>query len=399
MRPVITISLNGNSYQVEQEGYEALRAYLGIAEARLADNPDKAEILADLEQAIAEKFGRYLNPHKTVVTGEEVQQVIREMGPVDGGAAEQAAGAGGAGAGQQSQGAEQAGAGKAPGKGSAGKERRLYQIREGAMISGVCNGFAAYFNVDVTLVRLIFVALAIVTGGAFVIGYLIMMFVIPYADTPEEQAAAHGWAFNAQELIDRAKQHYAQFKDGQQWRNKWREQRRFWKAQQRQWRAEARYWREYQRTAPPTPPAWAPPPENVSRAAYILGGLFLPFAAILNVVLFLALLGAILSLVMTHAVLGWMLPPHIPLWVAIVLAIVLYHVVASPLHFARHAGYYGPFGHGWYALWGAMLWTAIVVACVWVALLHWPDVQHFLEHLSALIQQLNFGGHAPAIST
>ena len=55
MRPVITISLNGNSYQLEQEGYEALRAYLATAEARLADNPDKAEILADLEQALAEQ--------------------------------------------------------------------------------------------------------------------------------------------------------------------------------------------------------------------------------------------------------------------------------------------------------------------------------------------------------
>jgi phage shock protein PspC (stress-responsive transcriptional regulator) len=395
MRPVITISLNGNSYQVEQEGYEALRVYLGTAEARLADNPDKAEILADLEQAVAEKFGRYLNPHKTVVSGEEVQQVIREMGPVDGGAAEQPAAGAEAGTAQHSQAAEQARAEK----GSAGKERRLYQIREGAMISGICNGFAAYFNVDVTLVRLIFVVLAILTGGAFVIAYLIMMFVIPYAETPEEHAAAHGWAFNAQELIDRAKQHYAQFKDGQHWRNSWREQRRFWKAQQKQWRAQARYWRQYRGAVPEAPPAWGPPPANASRAAYVLGGFLLPIAALLNAVLFLALILAILSLVATHAVLGWVLPPHIPLWVAIVVALVLYHVVVSPLRFARHAGYYGPFGHPWSALWGAMLWTALVVACVWAALLHWPDVQHFLEHFSALIQHLNLGGQSPPIHT
>jgi len=81
MRPVITISLNGNSYQLEQAGYESLRAYLATAEARLVDNPDKAEILADLEQAIAEKCGRFLSPHKNVVTAEEVEQVLRSAPP------------------------------------------------------------------------------------------------------------------------------------------------------------------------------------------------------------------------------------------------------------------------------------------------------------------------------
>ncbi len=390
MRPVITISLNANSYQVEQEGYEALRAYLGTAEARLADNPDKAEILADLEQAIAEKFGRYLNPHKTVVTGEEVQQVIREMGPVDGGTAEQPAGAGGSGGAAQSQ--------AGSGTGSAAKERRLYQIREGAMLSGVCNGFAAYFNVDVTLVRIIFVVLAIVTGGAFAIGYLIMMFVIPYAETSEERAAAHGEVFNAQELIDRAKQHYAQFKAGQQWRSRWREQQRFWKAQQRQWRAQARYSRESQRAAYAVPPAGGTPADHANRAAYILGGLFFPIVALISAVLFLALIGAILSLVMTHAVLGWGLPRDIPVWVAIVVAVIVYYVVASPLHFARHP-YYGPYGHAWFALWGAIMWTAMIVALVWFAWLHWPEVQHFLEHLSTLIQHINLGGQPPGINT
>jgi phage shock protein PspC (stress-responsive transcriptional regulator) len=394
MRPVITISLNGNSYQLEQEGYEALRAYLATAEARLADNPDKAEILADLEQAIAEKCGGYLNPHKTVVTSEEVQQVIREMGPVDGGTGERSsatpgqAGAAGSQAGEQTGGA----------RGSAGTARRLYQIREGAMLSGVCNGLAAYFNVDVTIVRVIFIVLTILTGGGWIIAYLIMMFLIPYAETSEEHAAAHGLPFNTQELIDRAKKHYAQFKNGRYWRRRWREQRRFWKSQQRQWRAESRYWREWQRTHEGAP--WPDPrTDHVSRAAYILGGLFLPIVALLNAVLFLALILAILSLVTTHAVLGWALPPHIPLWVAIVLAVVIYHVVASPLHYARHGGYYGPFGHGWLALWGVMVWTALVVACVWIALLHWPEVQHFFEHLSAALQGLGLGPQTWRINT
>lgn len=91
MRTVITISLNGNAYQLDAAAFEALRAYLDVAEQRLAGNPDQAEILADLEQAIADKCGRYLSPHKNVISADEVAQVIREMGPVDVGSKESAA--------------------------------------------------------------------------------------------------------------------------------------------------------------------------------------------------------------------------------------------------------------------------------------------------------------------
>ena len=83
MQKVITINLNGNAYQIDDGGYAALVAYLEGAERQLADNPDRAEIVADLEQAIADKCRGFLNPHKTVVTAGEVDQIIREMGPVE----------------------------------------------------------------------------------------------------------------------------------------------------------------------------------------------------------------------------------------------------------------------------------------------------------------------------
>src|SRR6202045_4559276 len=99
MRTGITISLTGNAYQLDALGFDALRAYLQVAEQRLAGNPDQHEILADLEQAIADKCNRYLGPHKNVIGSEEVAEVLREMGPVDGGASESAAHGAGAAAG------------------------------------------------------------------------------------------------------------------------------------------------------------------------------------------------------------------------------------------------------------------------------------------------------------
>jgi hypothetical protein len=90
MRPVISVSLSGRAYQLEDDAHAALANYLDSAARALAGNPDQAEILADLEQAIADKCERCLGPHKTVVVRTEIEQVIREMGPVDSGAASDA---------------------------------------------------------------------------------------------------------------------------------------------------------------------------------------------------------------------------------------------------------------------------------------------------------------------
>ncbi|HUN28003.1 MAG TPA: PspC domain-containing protein [Steroidobacteraceae bacterium] len=381
MRPVMTISLNGNAYQIEQGGYESLRAYLATAAGRLATNPDRAEILADLEQAIAEKCSRFLSAHQSVVTEEEIEQVLREMGPVDGG--------------EEAQGS--AAPGETSGARARDSSRRLYQIREGAMVSGVCNGIAAYFDVDVTIVRVAFVALAILSWGAWILAYIVMMFVIPYAETSEQRAAAHGWQFTAQELIDRAKRHYAEFKDGQQWRRRSRAERRSWRSQQRAWRAQARSSRRAQRAVGGIPP-WESRMGGAGHAVHVLGGLMSPLIAILGALIFAAFVLAAISLLASHAILGWVYPRHLPIWVGIVGLVLIYSVIASPLRPAHHFGHYGPSAASWVGLWGAVVWVGLLIWVAWFAAHHWPEVQHWLDQLAMALQHLGaqHGGSAPA---
>ena len=83
MNKVITINLGGTAYQLEEGGYDALRAYLETAAARLQGNPDRDEILSDVEQAIGEKFRALLNSFKTVVVEKVVAAVLAEMGPIE----------------------------------------------------------------------------------------------------------------------------------------------------------------------------------------------------------------------------------------------------------------------------------------------------------------------------
>jgi phage shock protein C len=59
-----------------------------------------------------------------------------------------------------------------------GATKRLYRIRDGRIVAGVCAGLATYFGVDPTLVRLAFAVLSIF-GGLGILLYLGAWVVIP----------------------------------------------------------------------------------------------------------------------------------------------------------------------------------------------------------------------------
>jgi phage shock protein C len=57
-------------------------------------------------------------------------------------------------------------------------EKRLVRPHAGRQLAGVCVGLADYFNVDPTIVRLIFV-LATLAGGPGLLLYIILALVMP----------------------------------------------------------------------------------------------------------------------------------------------------------------------------------------------------------------------------
>jgi phage shock protein PspC (stress-responsive transcriptional regulator) len=354
MQKVITINLNGNAFQIDESGYAALVAYLEGADRQLRDNPDRAEIVADLEQAIADKCRGFLGPHKTVVTATEVEQIIREMGPVDGSAGTQAADA--------------AGADRASGdaKSASSAPRRLYLIHEGAMFGGVCNGLAAYAGIDVTIVRIVFLVLALITKGGFGLVYLALAFVIPTANTSEERAAARGQTFNAQELIAHAKKNYTDFKSRRDWTRRLRDARRQWR---------------WQRWSAPAPP---PPVPAGGYGARVITGVLAPLLGLISVLCFWFWLWAIYSLVTTNEVLGQTLPDDIPLWGGILILVVLYQAIAWPLHNARRQVAYYSFGGGYHhsiLAWDGVMSLGLGILIVWVAYGYLPEVREIVRTL------------------
>jgi phage shock protein PspC (stress-responsive transcriptional regulator) len=350
---------------------------LNDASGKLDGNPDRPEIISDIEQAIADKFRALLGSHKTVVATSEVEAVVTEMGEVDDGSepgepSQSATGPNGP--------AAKNPGGTVPG---AGPAKRLYKINEGAMLAGVCNGIAAYFTIDPTVVRIVFVVLAALTLGLWALAYFVMSIVIPEASSAEEKAAAHGAAFTAQEFIRRAKagyyegaKHFTDRQNRREWKRRFRGEMREWRRNfKREIRSGSSQWQQNQ---------WG------STAGRELS-FALPMLSLMRGVLGVLCVVAIIALVRTGGVFGIMLPAGIPLWLGIVLLVVIYQLASWPLKMARYGMYHSagwaprPLFHPLLFIWETIIWLGFFAAVVWLANRYSPQAHEALQHLPIVL--------------
>jgi phage shock protein C len=56
--------------------------------------------------------------------------------------------------------------------------RKLYRSKTNRQLAGVCGGLAEYFNLDATLIRVLFVILAVL-GGSGIVLYLALWIIVP----------------------------------------------------------------------------------------------------------------------------------------------------------------------------------------------------------------------------
>lgn len=56
--------------------------------------------------------------------------------------------------------------------------RKFYRKRNDKVIAGVCSGLADYFDIDPTLVRILWAAITL-AGGAGLLAYIICLVVVP----------------------------------------------------------------------------------------------------------------------------------------------------------------------------------------------------------------------------
>ncbi|MBL7870453.1 MAG: PspC domain-containing protein [Cyclobacteriaceae bacterium] len=252
MKKNISINISGIIFHIEEDGYETLRKYLDSIKRYFASFEDSSEILSDIESRIAEIFLAKLHEGKQVITAEDVSSLVATMGSVsDFKAAEEQEFAGESAKSESSQQSQSSGtqtankklqrdqkrkilggvcAGLAhyfnidpvwprllfallvlgsygglllvyiifwivlPGSDNLEEEasvKKMYRDTEKKVIGGVAGGVAAFFGVDVTVIRVLFVVFSFV-GGLGLLTYIILWIALPEAKTITERMQMQG---------------------------------------------------------------------------------------------------------------------------------------------------------------------------------------------------------------
>jgi phage shock protein PspC (stress-responsive transcriptional regulator) len=168
MDKTIIVKLTGHAerYELDEDAHGQLARYLDGAAARLQDDPDRSEILLDLERSIGDRLTAALGTEDRLVTRADIDAVLDEIGAVGT---------------DQDPKVDQPAATRPRG-------RRLQRIREGQQIAGVCIGLATYAELDVAWVRTFFVLGTLVTAGILGIVYIALAFILPVASIHEARA-------------------------------------------------------------------------------------------------------------------------------------------------------------------------------------------------------------------
>ena len=147
--------------------------YLSNLRIHFSKEEGGEEIVHDMELRISELFSERLNERNQVITLNDVEEIIAQMGKPE----------------EFSEETTQDTSSYSESKEKGVK--RLYRDPDNKVLGGVCSGIAAYFGWDVIILRivLILLALPIFTDGNFIVKGIVLFYVIAWVIIPEAQTA------------------------------------------------------------------------------------------------------------------------------------------------------------------------------------------------------------------
>lgn len=127
---------------LEDDAYHALHRYLKGLEAHFANDPNKNDIVSDIESRIAEHFDEFIKVPGQVVSLEVVNRIVHLMGNINDFDPTNT-------------------------KATCENDRvypKLYRDVDDKILGGICTGMGHYWRVDPVLFRLIFFLLTLLGG-------------------------------------------------------------------------------------------------------------------------------------------------------------------------------------------------------------------------------------------
>lgn len=183
MKKIVSAGIGGRNFSIEEDAYAKLKSYLNEFRRRADMGNLTSEVMDDVEARISELFSSRIYTSKEAVTISMVEDVISQLGMPD----------------------DNAGSAQNDKNEEPKKERKMegtkkfYRDPDTKAIGGVCGGLAAYFDVDVMLVRIIFLVL-LIAGTAGFWAYIILWIVAPLAKTSAQKCELRGLPVNAENM-------------------------------------------------------------------------------------------------------------------------------------------------------------------------------------------------------
>lgn len=185
MKTTENISIAGYPFIIESDAYYELEKYLDEVRDSFSSNPSGDEIVADIEERIAELLAEKC-PKGMTVNISMVKDIIERIGLPDQLAEEDSRNEDTAAYGESLKECRQ--------------NRRLFRNIDERILGGVCAGLGTYFNLDKVIFRLIFMAVFIIglfeaDDALFLIAgltYICMWIAMPAARTVEEKCSMKG---------------------------------------------------------------------------------------------------------------------------------------------------------------------------------------------------------------
>ena len=195
MKKTVSINLSGLLFTIDEDAYIVLKSYLEKIETHFSNEPDTENIIQDIESRIAELFIERTSSSKQVITLADIQEVIKIMGePFEFEAQD-----------------PDYGKREATTSSQGRKYRKLYRDPDNEWIGGVATGLAAYFALDPSIIRIVFIILAL-AGGTGIIAYLIFWIVVPEATTAAQKLEMRGNPVTASSIGDFFKEEFENVK-------------------------------------------------------------------------------------------------------------------------------------------------------------------------------------------
>ncbi len=190
MKNTENISLGGYAFTIEADAYTELETYIDEIRKGFSSDPSAEEIIADIEERIAELIKEQTVPGM-VVNLPMIQEIKTRIGNPKELAQDE----------PNEEGTQAEEPKQAKPEKRNWKNRRLYRDIDNRVFGGVCSGLGAYFGIDNVIIRLIFIILFIggllgVDEGPYIlislITYICLWIAMPAARTGEQKREMRG---------------------------------------------------------------------------------------------------------------------------------------------------------------------------------------------------------------